>query len=100
MAQRILLVEDDRYTPQVLEILLQGHGYETRRCGSAEEAIAELPNARPALILCGQRLPGLSGADLCKRLRAQSPTAALPIIMLGASKGADGKVDGLDSGAD
>jgi DNA-binding response OmpR family regulator len=94
---RILLVEDDKATRDVMSLALERGGYSVRGVPSAEEAFAASP-ARFDLVLMDIGLPGLSGVEACRRLKVGTPrTPVILVTMLGRSKD---KVEGLDAGAD
>ena len=81
-----------------LEELLKSEGYETASCNRGDEAVAAVIKFQPTLIVLDVMLPGLSGYDICKQLRAKKIFA--PILMLTAKGQELDKVIGLDLGAD
>jgi len=98
MKTRILVIEDDTHIRMGLEEVLRGEGFEVATCTRGDEAIASVEKERPNLILLDVMLPGASGYDICKQLRARkNPT---PILMLTAKGQEIDKVIGLDLGAD
>src|SRR5260370_36705570 len=98
MKTKILIVEDDPHILLGLEEVLKSEGYETAACNRGDEAVAAVARFQPTLIVLDVMLPGASGYDICKQLRAKKISA--PILMLTA-KGHDiDKVVGLDLGAD
>ncbi len=98
MKTRILVIEDDTHIRMGLEEVLRGEGFEVATCTRGDEAIASVDKERPNLILLDVMLPGASGYDICKQLRARkNPT---PILMLTAKGQEIDKVIGLDLGAD
>ncbi len=98
MKTKILIVEDDPHILVGLEELLKGEGYETASCSRGDEAVAAVARFHPALILLDVMLPGASGYDICKQLRARKTST--PILMLTAKGQEIDKVIGLDLGAD
>ena len=98
MKTKVLIVEDDPHISLGLEEVLKSDGFETVTCGRGEKAVAMVESARPHLIVLDVMLPGKSGYDICKELRARKVTA--PILMLTAKGQELDKVVGLDLGAD
>src|SRR5437773_3920257 len=98
MKSKILIVEDDPHILLGLEELLKSDGFEVAVCNRGDQAIAAAAKFHPALIVLDVMLPGLSGYDICKQLRAKKITT--PILMLTAKGQAIDKVVGLDLGAD
>jgi DNA-binding response OmpR family regulator len=95
---RILIVEDDPHILLGLEEVLRGEGFEITICKRGDAALDVIRGKRPSLIVLDVMLPGLSGYDICKRLRADNVTT--PILMLTAKGQEIDKVIGLDLGAD
>lgn len=100
MPASILIVEDEPAIQEVLKFNLGLHGHEAVAAGDAESALRLLHGPLPDLILLDWMLPGLSGVDLAKRLRADPRLKDIPIIMLTARAEERDKVLGLEIGAD
>src|SRR5580658_4197799 len=98
MRTKILIVEDDPHILMGLEELLKSEGYQVACCRRGDEALAAAAEHRPSLIVLDVMLPGASGYDVCKQLRAKKYT--VPILMLTAKSQEIDKVIGLDLGAD
>jgi len=98
MKTKILIVEDDPHILLGLEEVLKSEGYETASCNRGDEAAAAFTKFQPALLVLDVMLPGLSGYDICKQLRAKK--VVTPILMLTAKGQEIDKVIGLDLGAD
>ena len=98
MKTKILVVEDDPHILLGLEEVLKSDGFEVVPCNRGDRAVEAVPRHRPALIILDVMLPGLSGFDICKQLRARK--VATPILMLTAKGQEIDKVVGLDLGAD
>src|SRR5476649_2903356 len=98
MKTKILIVEDDLHILLGLEEVLKSEGYEIASCNRCDEAVAAVGKFQPALIVLDVMLPGASGYDICKQLRAKK--VATPILMLTAKGQEIDKVVGLDLGAD
>jgi len=100
MSATILVVEDEPGIQEVLKFNLGQHGHDVIVAGDAEEGLHLLRGALPDLILLDWMLPGMSGIDFARRVRADSRQKAIPIIMLTARSDERDKVQGLDIGAD
>ncbi len=100
MAVNILLVEDEPGIQELLKFNLAQAGHRVTVAGDAERALTFLKSTLPDVILLDWMLPGMSGIDLCRRLRSDERYRPTPIIMLTARGEERDKVLGLDSGAD
>jgi two-component system phosphate regulon response regulator PhoB len=100
MAANILLVEDELGIQELLKLNLGQAGHQVTAANDAEDALQYLRNTLPDVILLDWMLPGMSGIDLCKRLRSDNRYQPVPIIMLTARGEEQDKVAGLDTGAD
>lgn len=98
MKTRILIVEDDPHILLGLEEILKGEDYEVTTCNRGDKALQVAAKHQPALIVLDVMLPGLSGYDVCRQLRAKK--ISTPILMLTAKGQEMDKVIGLDLGAD
>jgi two-component system, OmpR family, phosphate regulon response regulator PhoB len=99
-APRILVVEDDPALAQMLAYNLDASGYITQTAGRGDEAELRLLETPPDLVILDWMLPGLSGLELCRRLRAARTTRTLPVIMVTANSGEADRVRALNMGAD
>lgn len=97
MATRILVIDDEPVICRLIEYQLGGAGYEVTAYQRGHDALLALADEAPDLILLDVMMPGISGWDLCRQIRASSP---VPIIMLTAKHGDDDVITGLTSGAD
>ncbi|HXV60546.1 MAG TPA: response regulator transcription factor [Vicinamibacteria bacterium] len=96
---RVLVVEDEEAIRTGLEDILVYHGHEVESAETGEAGLRRLQDPPPVdLVLLDVMLPGLSGFDLCRRLREGGKT--LPVLMLTAKGSEDDVVEGLRSGAD
>jgi len=93
----ILVVDDDTALAEMIGIVLQGEGFETRFCSDGSEALAAFRESTPDLVLLDLMLPGMDGIEVCARIREES---GVPIIMLTAKSDTADVVKGLESGAD
>ena len=100
MGANILVVEDEPAIQDLIAVNLLRAGHQVRQALSAEVAQREINSALPDLILLDWMLPGISGIEWARRLRAEPRTRDLPIIMLTARGGEADKVVGLETGAD
>lgn len=100
MAANILLVEDEPGIQELLKLNLGQAGHQVTAADDAEGALQYLKTALPDVILLDWMLPGMSGIDLCRRLRADKRYQPVPIIMLTARGEEQDRVAGLDTGAD
>lgn len=98
MKTKILIVEDDPHILLGLEEVLKSESFEVAVCNRGDEAMEAFNRHRPALVVLDVMLPGLSGYDICRQLRAKKAAAA--ILMLTAKGQEIDKVVGLDLGAD
>src|SRR5512147_63169 len=100
MSARILIVEDEEPLTMLLRYNLEAEGYEVETSARGDEADTRLKETTPDLVVLDWMLPGLSGIELCRRLRARPETRQLPIIMLTARGEEAERVRGLATGAD
>lgn len=100
MSARILIVEDEEPLTLLLRYNLEAEGYEVETVARGDDAEIHLRDSAPDLVLLDWMLPGLSGIELCRRIRARRDTERVPIIMLTA-RGEEGeRIRGLATGAD
>jgi len=97
---RILIVEDEEALTLLLRYNLEAAGYDVDTVARGDEADVRLKERSPDLVILDWMLPGLSGIELCRRLRARPDTRQLPIIMLTARGEESERVRGLSTGAD
>jgi DNA-binding response OmpR family regulator len=102
MAESILIVEDDSDIAESLVYNLKREGFRPVVAESGEKGlrIALDNRSMPSLILLDLMLPGMTGLELCRRLRREETTEKIPIIMLTAKAAEADKLAGLDIGAD
>src|SRR5215472_16664628 len=98
MKTKILVVEDDAHIQLGLKEVLSSDGFDVFTCNRGDEAMDALVRHRPDLLVLDVMLPGLSGYDICKQVRAKK--IHTPILMLTAKGQELDKVVGLDLGAD
>jgi two-component system phosphate regulon response regulator PhoB len=100
MSARILIVEDEEPLTLLLRYNLEAEGYQVDIAARGDEAEIRLKESSPDLVVLDWMLPGISGIELCRRLRTRSDTEQLPIIMLTARGEESERVRGLATGAD
>jgi len=79
---RILLVDDEPSLRELLRVTFEGAAFTVTEAASGEEALALLGGDLPDAVVLDLRLPGISGADLCRRLRHDDATSEIPIVVL------------------
>lgn len=100
MSTNILIVEDEEPLTLLLRYNLESEGYAVESVGRGDEAETRLRESVPDLLILDWMLPGLSGIELCRRLRARPDTERMPILMLTARGEETERVRGLATGAD
>ncbi|MDF2119024.1 phosphate regulon transcriptional regulator PhoB [Roseiarcaceae bacterium H3SJ34-1] len=99
-APRILIVEDEPAIALLLAYNLEAAGFMVERIERGDEAEIRLAEEIPDLLILDWMLPGVSGLEICRRLRAREATKTLPVIMLTARGEEQERVRGLSVGAD
>ncbi len=97
---KLLLVEDEASQQVILDYNLKSAGYETVQASDGYQALQLIDEELPDLILLDWMLPGVSGIEICRQLKARKDTREIPIIMLSALSEEVDKVRGLETGAD
>ncbi len=100
MAARILVVEDEEAIGHLLTYNLEKEGFAVAVARDADEALVAIGESKPDLAILDWMLPGTSGIELCRQLRARQATREIPVIMLTARGEEEDRVRGLDVGAD
>jgi two-component system phosphate regulon response regulator PhoB len=100
MQPRIMVVEDEEALGTLLSYNLEAEGYDVEVIGRGDEADIRLQERVPDLLVLDWMLPGVSGIELCRRLRMRPQTERLPVIMLTARGEESERVRGLSTGAD
>jgi len=98
--RRVLLVEDDPAIAELVRHHFSKEGFAVTTTPSGEEAMILVEEIRPALVVLDWMIEGVSGIEVCRRLRRSSANAALPILMLTARGEEEDRVRGLETGAD
>ena len=97
---KVMVVEDEEALSLLLRYNLESEGFEVETITRGDEAEIRLSETAPDLLLIDWMLPGLSGIELCRRLRLRPETQRLPVIMLTARGEESERVRGLSTGAD
>lgn len=97
---QVLVVDDDPDLQEIVTAMLEAVGLAVEAVESAEEALARMESRRPDLLVLDWTLPGMSGLELCKRLRRDASCGALPILFLTAHAGTQDMVEAFAAGAD
>jgi two-component system phosphate regulon response regulator PhoB len=97
---RVLVVEDETAQREILAYNLEAEGFRVAAAETGDEALVLVDEERPDIIVLDWMLPGVSGIEICRRLKARSDTRSVPIIMLSARSEELDRVRGLETGAD
>jgi two-component system phosphate regulon response regulator PhoB len=97
---RLLLVEDDRALADLLMWHFDREGYDIQRTADGEEALLLAEERTPDLVILDWMIEGVTGIEVCRRLRRKASTAQVPIIMLTARGEESDRIRGLETGAD
>jgi adenylate cyclase len=97
---RILVVDDTPVNTKLLADLLTAKGYAVATAASGPEALEAIDRAAPDLVLLDVMMPGMSGYEVCRKLRDNPTTAMLPVVMVTALDPAQERVKGIEAGAD
>ncbi|EEX11363.1 phosphate regulon transcriptional regulatory protein PhoB [Ruegeria lacuscaerulensis ITI-1157] len=96
----ILVVEDEPSQREIIRYNLEAEGFTVVQAENGDEALLQIKEAPPDLILLDWMLPGVSGIEICRQLKMTAATRAIPVIMLSARSDEVDKVRGLETGAD
>jgi len=97
---RILVVDDIAQNVKLLADLLAVKGYAVVTASSGEEALAKVAAEQPDLVLLDVMMPGMSGYDVCRALRAEPATALLPVVLCTSLDPQQERINGIAAGAD
>jgi len=98
MAEKIMVVDDEKEIRELLSIYLAEDGYDVISAASGEEAIDLAQNEEPQVILMDVKMPGIDGVETCRRLKGAERTKSIPVIMVTAYQDRD--VEAYLEGAD
>jgi DNA-binding response OmpR family regulator len=99
MNAKILIVDDDPFLLRLVGYILSKEGYDIVTAMDGEEAMEKVGTEKPDLAILDVMMPGIDGLEVCRRLRSQPETAALPIVMLSARTSVSDRIAGLEAGA-
>jgi adenylate cyclase len=97
---RLLVVDDMPVNVKLLADLLTVKGYDVVTAANGAEALAKVEKDQPGLVLLDVMMPGMSGYDVCRKIRENPATAMLPVIMVTALDPTQERVKGIEAGAD
>jgi DNA-binding response OmpR family regulator len=100
MSMKVMVVEDERDIREILKNILEEEGFEVVALDNGQTIIADLEANRPDLVLMDHILPGKTGVEAVREVRASQQFATLPIIMVTGLSGEEDKVSALEFGAD
>jgi two-component system phosphate regulon response regulator PhoB len=99
-APQVLVVEDEPAQREVLAYNLEAEGYDVAKAETGDEALLLVDEVQPDVIILDWMLPGVSGIEICRRLKTRTETRSIPVIMLTARTEEADRVRGLETGAD
>jgi two-component system, OmpR family, phosphate regulon response regulator PhoB len=97
---KVLVVEDEPAQREVLAYNLEAEGFRVAKAETGDEALLLVEEEAPDIIVLDWMLPGVSGIEVCRRMKSKSATRGIPIIMLSARSEEVDRVRGLETGAD
>ncbi|MBF6571656.1 MAG: response regulator [Candidatus Binataceae bacterium] len=97
---RVLVVDDDQDMAGFLAHMLRKEGMEADTAGDGRSALARVVALPPDLVMLDVLMPGLSGFDVCRQLKADPSTALIPIVLITALDDSESRVRGIEAGAD
>ena len=99
-AGRILVVDDEAPNVEVFSRLMSRLGYEVLTASSGELALQSVAGDRPDLVLLDVNMPGIDGFEVCRRLKSDTRTRLIPIVLVTALHATEDRVRGIEAGAD
>lgn len=99
MARKILIADDEEDVKIVIRLFLESKGYEVETAYDGLDAIDKVKTWKPELILLDVMMPLIDGFEVCRRLKDDPATAAIPIVMVSAASQTESKKRGLSAGA-
>ncbi len=100
MSKQILVVDDTPANVKLLVDVLTAKGYAVTSAVNGEQALARIAEQAPDLVLLDIMMPGLSGYDVCRKIRANPDTALLPVVLCTSLDPKQERVNGIEAGAD
>lgn len=96
----VLVAEDDPDQQDLMRLLLTAAGYTVRVAGNAEDALASIAVRAPDVVILDVMMPGIDGFEACRRIRANTQTLDLPVVLVTALNSREERVTGIEAGAD
>jgi CheY-like chemotaxis protein len=100
VSQHVLLVDDDAVLLEVLATVLDLEEFTTTLASSGEEALAAVVAGPPDVVICDVAMPGIDGLEVCRRIKADPATSAIPVVLLTVRGGPADRTAGTDAGCD
>ncbi len=100
MAERILIVDDELAARTALAVLLRREGYEVCEAQDGPSALAACTSFRPDLVLLDILMPGMSGFEVCRRIKATPETRLTPVVLITGLSATEDRIHGINSGAE
>src|SRR5213593_1821049 len=100
MMEKILVVDDTAVNVKLLADLLGVKGYAVVTAASGKDALEKVETEKPDLVLLDVMMPGMTGYEVCRKLRQNPATAMLPVVMVTALDPGQERVKGIEAGAD
>lgn len=100
MSGKILIVDDESAARAALEMLLRREGFDVRDASSGEAALAECATFRPDLILLDIMMPGISGFEVCRQIKAKPEMRLTPVVLITGLSATEDRIEGINVGAD
>jgi adenylate cyclase len=97
---RVLVVDDDQDMTSFLARMLRGEGMQVDTAGDGGAALASVVASPPDLVMLDVLMPGPSGFEVCRKLKADPSTALIPVVLITALDDSESRVRGIDAGAD
>ena len=97
---RVLVVDDEPAVAEVLRRLLVKEGYGVDVCNDGQAALNAMPAVRPHLVLCDVNMPGITGIEVCRRLKQDPIYRLTPVVMVTGQAQREARLEGLAAGAD
>ncbi len=97
---RVLVVDDEPAVAEVLRRLLVKEGYRVDVCTDGQQALTTMPTVRPHLVLCDVNMPGITGIEVCRRLKQDPAYRLTPVVMVTGQAQRAARLEGLAAGAD
>ncbi|MDP8964608.1 MAG: SpoIIE family protein phosphatase [Cyanobacteriota bacterium] len=97
---QILIIDDDPAIQMLLKRTLNKEGYEVAVASNGEEGLAQARQLRPGLVLCDWNMPGMTGLQVCRQVKAAPELSTTMFVLLTSRNALEDRVKGLDAGAD